>query len=169
MANTWNDIWPYIHNIIDNTLQKEMKITYKKKDSKINKLAEAQTVTPKQTHSFYPRVVNNTNIPFSKHEMTLLQNRLKYNLHIKRHNCLENLALEAETAVSKLPTSDRETYRKLVAERITTLHEGSKHPPTRKVQQEAKNIKSKLKTNKATVTRADKGNTLFILPTEQYN
>jgi hypothetical protein len=149
-----------------------MKTRYKKLDLKLNKLTEAQKVTPKQTQSFYPRVVNNTNIPFSNHEMTLLQKGLKYNLHTKRHNWLENLVLEAETAVSKLPTSDRETYRKPVAKRITTLHEGSKYPPTPKVQQEAKtikNIKSKLNTNKATVTRADKGNTLVILPTEQYN
>jgi hypothetical protein len=35
--------------------------------------------------------------------------------------------------------------------------------------QDHQELKSKLKTNKATVTRADKGNTLVILPTEQYN
>jgi hypothetical protein len=171
LANTWNGTWPYIHNTIENTLQKEMKTRYKKLDTKINKLTKAQTVTPKQTQNFYRRVVNNTNIPFSKQEMTLLHKGLKYNLHTKSHKWLENLALEAETAVSKLPTSDRETYGKVVAERITTLHQSNKHPTTPKVQQETKtikSIKSKLKTNNATVTRADKGNTLVILPTEQY-
>ena len=33
--------------------------------------------------NFYPRVVNNTNITFSKEELTLLNKELKYNLHFK--------------------------------------------------------------------------------------
>jgi len=85
---------------------------------------------------------------------------------------LKNLALEAETAVSHLPTADSDIYRKLVAERITTLHQNSKYPPTPIAQQESKTIKSiqsKLHNNNATITRADKGNTLVIIPTEQYD
>ena len=85
---------------------------------------------------------------------------------------MKNLALEAETAVSHLPTADRDTYKKLVAESITTLHQNSKYPPTPTAQQESKTIKSiqsKLHGNNATITRADKGNTQVIIPTEKYD
>jgi hypothetical protein len=171
LANTWNNTWPLIHNTLERTLQRDLQTKYKKLDTKINKLTETQTRTPHKTHTFYPRVVNKSNIPFTEAEMTLLQKGLKYNLHTKRNDWLKNLALEAETAITQLPTADRDVYRKQVAERITTLYRDSKHPPTPKVQQETKTIRSiqsKLQNNKATVTRADKGNTLVIKPTEQY-
>ena len=60
-------------------------------------------------------------------------------------------------------------YRKLIAERITILHQNSKHLPTPNAQQEAKtikNIQSKLQRNNTTVTQADKGKTLVILLTK---
>jgi hypothetical protein len=50
-------------------------------------------------------VINNTDISFTQCEMSLLQKGLKYNLHTKRENWIQNLTLEAETAIQKLPTS----------------------------------------------------------------
>jgi len=43
-------------------------------------------MTPQDKHTFHPRVINNTNIPFSNSEMTLLQKGLKYNLHTNKKN-----------------------------------------------------------------------------------
>jgi len=50
----------------------------------------------------------------------------------KKKNCLQNLALEAETVIMQLSTPDREVYRKLVAERINTLqqHNSPNHTHT---------------------------------------
>ena len=147
-----------------------MQKKYKKLDTKINKLSLTQTKTPRHTRNFFPRVVNDTNIPFTEQEMALLHKGLKYNLHAKQTNWLENLALEAETAVSQMPPSERDVYRKLVAERISNLHQNNNHPPTRKEQHEAntiRSIRSKIKSNNATVTRADKGNTLVIAQHKQ--
>jgi hypothetical protein len=53
--------------------------------------------------------------------MSLLQKGPKYNLHTKGHNWIQNLALEVETAITNLPTKERESYRRIVAERINTL------------------------------------------------
>ena len=103
--------------------------------------------------------------------MSLLQKGPKYNLHTKQQNWLQNLALEAETAISQLPTSNRDIYRKLVAERINTLQQNSNHHPTHNAHPEARTIKtiqSKLKSNNAVITGADKGNSLVILLTQQY-
>jgi hypothetical protein len=108
-----------------------MQAKYKKLDMKISKLTQTQTKTPRHTQDFYPRMINDTNIPFTEQEMALLHKGLKYNLHTKRKNWLENLALEAETAISQLPTSDQDIYRKLIAERVSNLHQNNHHPPTK--------------------------------------
>ena len=105
--------------------------------------------------------------------MNLLQKGVKYSLHTKRENWIQNLAFEAETAIKKLPTSDRELYRHMVAKRINTLQ---KNNNTQSIPNSAireaktmKSIQSKLRKNDANITRADKGNSTVILPTEQYN
>ena len=100
--------------------------------------------------------------------MGLLQKGLKYNIHAKKENWIQTLALEAETAVTQLPPNDRDVYRKLIAERIDNLH---KQNPAHNAHPEAKTIRSiqrKLKEHDAKVTTADKGNTPVILPTHQY-
>jgi len=92
-------------------------------DRKLERLSQTQSINPKEPVTFYPRVVNNTNIPFTRSETTLLQKGLKYNVHAKRENWIQNLALEAETAISLLPTNERQVHRKLVADRIDTLNQ----------------------------------------------
>jgi K+ transporter len=117
LTNIWNNIRQYIQSKIERKLQRDAREKYQNLDRKLNKLTQTQTKTPKQKHHSYPRVVNNTSI-FSKSEMALLQKGLKYNLHNKQKTWIQNLVLKAETAISKLPTSDRDVYRKLIAERI---------------------------------------------------
>jgi hypothetical protein len=95
---------------------------YKTLDAKLTKLTEQQTKTPQKPHTFYPRVINNTSIHFFEKETLLLNKGPKYNLHAKTTNWLTNLALEAETALAQLPSSDRDFYRKQIADRIETLH-----------------------------------------------
>jgi hypothetical protein len=67
-------------------LQRETQTKYKNLDRKLEKLTQTQRITPQEKHTFYPRVVNNTNISFSKSEMVLLQKGFKYNLHTKKEN-----------------------------------------------------------------------------------
>jgi hypothetical protein len=80
--------------------------------------------------------------------------------------------LEAETAITKLPPTDREVYRKLTAERISILIKENNPQCTQNTHPETKifkSIKTKLKENEAMVTRADKGNSLVMLPIKQYD
>jgi len=100
--------------------------------------------------------------------MRLLHKELKYNMHTKKKNWIQTLALEAETAINQLPATERVVYRKLVADQIDKLQ---RHNPTHMTHPEAKMIHSiqrKLKDNDATVTCADKGNSMVILHTHQY-
>jgi hypothetical protein len=107
---------------------------------KTKKLTQPQTTHPQQKHNFYPRVINNTDMPFSKCEMNLLQKGLKYNLHTKQANWIQNLALEAETAIQSLPASDRDIYRHTVAKRLNTLQRNSNTQPNPKIAQVVKFI-----------------------------
>ena len=117
---------------------------------------------------FHPRVINNTDIPFSDNEMRLLQKGLKYNTHAKNKDWIQTLALEAETAITKLPTNERDIYRKMVANRIDTLHRQNPEHETHPEAKTVNRIRKKLRDNDTMVTRADKGNSIVILPTTQY-
>ena len=105
-----------------------MILRYKTLDNKLARLAQQQTRTKTPKHSFYPRVLNMTDISFSEPEMTILQKGPKYNILSKPKDWLQTLALEAETAITLLPPSEREVYRKLTAERVSILQEDNKTP-----------------------------------------
>jgi hypothetical protein len=90
-------------------------------NKKLDNLSQSQTSTPQDKLSFYTRVINNTDITFSDNEMSLLQKGPRYNILAKRRNWIQNLALEAETAITQLPANEREAYRKIAADRIHTL------------------------------------------------
>ena len=100
---------------------KETKTKYRTLDNKLTHLTQTQTKTPHKTHKFYPRVINNTNICFSNGGTALLQKGLKYNLHSKPKNWIQNLALEAKTAINLVPSSEQDVHRMLVADRIDKL------------------------------------------------
>ena len=160
-------MWPHIHSTIEEKLHLETKIKYKNLDKKINQITKTQTTTPLKPHTFHPRVVNNTNINFTNNETALLQKGIKYNTQAKKKGWIQNVALEAETAFTQLPTNQREVYRKLVADSINTLEQKNpKHSIPRS--QNHKVNPNQTKRQNALVTRADKGNSIVILPTQQY-
>jgi hypothetical protein len=170
-ANQWQNSWPYIQHTIEEKLEKIFKQKYQSLNAKIEKLSREQTITPKTTQQFYPRVINNMDISFSEEENSLLEKGLKYDLHPKKKDWLKNLALEAETAITLLPTSDRDYYRKRVADKIKTMdarnHPHRNHGPPSEIRI-IKSIKEKLTENNAMIAQADKGKSIVILPSQQY-
>jgi hypothetical protein len=63
-------------------------------------MSKTQTNNPSYQKQFYPRVVNNMNITFTKQEISFLNKGLKYNVGYKK-KWIETLTLEAETAISQ--------------------------------------------------------------------
>jgi hypothetical protein len=168
LANTWGNAWAQVHGKIDDKIQKEARDRYRTIDRKLEALGKTQTAKLQEKRQFYPRVVNNTDINFSDQEMNMLQKGLKYNTHGKKKDWIQTLALEAETAISKLPVNERDPYRKIVAKRINVLQTKHPnhivHPETRTIN----SIRKKLEDNNAMITKADKGNTMVILPVTDY-
>jgi hypothetical protein len=106
---------------------------------------------------------------FSNNKIKLLEKGPKYNLHSNKKNWLITLALEAETAIMQLPIADRDYYRKQVADHIEELRNNSNpHNNTHPESITLKSIQAKLKINKAMTASADKGNSIVVLPIQQY-
>jgi len=113
---------------------------YKNLNIKLAKLEQQQTTTPREKQSFYHIIISNINITFTNNEISLLEKGLKYNLHTKKINCLTNLALEAETAVTQLPNHDSEFYRRQIGECIQTLHHQITSYPKQNTQLETRTM-----------------------------
>jgi hypothetical protein len=73
--------WHIIQNSVHECINKEMDKKYNNIKQKLNNLEHTQTSTPKHIETFYPRVVNNTNIRFTADELDLLNKGPKYNLN----------------------------------------------------------------------------------------
>jgi hypothetical protein len=75
-------------------------------DKKMDCLARNQVTAPDTSVTFYPRVVNKTDIDVFNEELFLLNEGMKYNVH-KKKVWVTNPALETETAISCFPESPR--------------------------------------------------------------
>ena len=86
--------------------------------------------------------MSNTGIAFYSKEIELLEKGPKYNLHHKKKNWLTNLALEAQTAISLLPTIDWEYFRNRVSGHLQKLKLQDKTNAQRNHQSEHRTMKS---------------------------
>ena len=130
-------------------------------------------VTTGPLPKFYPRVLNNTTIAFTSNELALLNKGLKYNLHNKQKHWVTTLALEAETVISLLPPLDQDPIRYQVNKNIQHLlrvtdENSTKHNQVHHEKKVLNNLRRKLEMNKATIIKADKGNTIVITYLENY-
>jgi len=85
------------------------------------------------------------------------------------------LALEAETALSYLPYTEQEGLRFQIARNLLSLYrhyENNKGYSTRNINLERhtiQSIKNKLQSNKAIITKTDKGNPIVITYQQNYS
>jgi hypothetical protein len=170
IANTWGNNWNIIEESINEKINIDSENKYKNINKKVENLKQYQTPNPTQKTEFYPRVINNTNITFTNEELNILNQGSKYNTKQKPKNWIRTLALEAETAINELPITEQDYTRWKVANTITKLYNSKQHQySNHKENKTLKAIKTKLQENKATITRADKGNTIVIIYQTEYN
>ena len=162
VAQEWGRWWNVVHESILQKINTEMERKYKIMDEKIKRLIQNHAHKPKTDISFYPRVVNNTNIKFSDEEIELINKGLKCNLGSKQKQWINNLAMEAEMAIMLLPPGEQDYIRHHVAKNITRLYQQQGQQATYRNTKEkredktAKQIKDKLKKNKAIISKVDK-------------
>ena len=174
-AQEWGNSWYTILDSVIESTNFELERKYKTIDAKLNKICNSQNQSNTLQKQFYPRVDNRTNITFSSDELTLLNKGLKYSLNFKRRNWIETLTLEAETGVSYLPHTEQEYLRYQIAHNIKQLyrhHDTTQGYNTRNINKEkqvVQSIKNKLQSNKAVITKADRGNTIVVTYQHDYH
>jgi hypothetical protein len=140
---------------------------------KLNKLEHTQTSNHKHVKTFFPRVVNN--MKFITEELNLLNKGLKYNLSHKNKNWFQTLAMETETAVAQVPTQEHECIRARAAYNLKqlyrkqTAHTHQNFNQAKKENHTLNQIKEKLESNMARISKADKGYSIVITYNKDYN
>jgi hypothetical protein len=67
LANFWTNLWPHMQHGVEGKLQKVCRFRYQTVDNKLRRLTQQQTTTPPSPeHTLHRRVVNMTDISFSK-------------------------------------------------------------------------------------------------------
>jgi hypothetical protein len=88
-AQFWQSSWFHIDQCLTDKLHLEIETKIKNQTNKlkkirgVNKSKENNNPTVNHKVQFYARLVNKTNVTFTKTERTLLEKGLKYNLHYK--------------------------------------------------------------------------------------
>jgi len=175
VTQEWGNTWHTIRDCIHANINKDMERKYNTIKQKLEKLEHTQANTPKHLKTFYPRVINNTNIKFTSDELILLNKGLKYNLSYKNKNWIKTLTLETESAITQLPAHEQEYVRTLAAHNLRQLYKwqiDNKQYNSNQATREhrvLKQIKEKLQSNEAIVSKADKGNSVVILYLQDYH
>jgi hypothetical protein len=95
---------------------------------------------------------------------------LQYNLQQQHKKWIEQLALEAETEISKLNILEQDHYRHLVANNIKNLiiREQRLNTLYKEEWNIIKNIKDKIKEHNLIIMKADKGKSIIIMEQHEY-
>jgi hypothetical protein len=117
-----------------------MKHKYKNINDKLNKLRKEQgSNTHKKTHAFYNRSRKYlSDVTFTGDEIQLLNKGLKYNLHHKKRNWIETLAIEAETAITQINQEEQAYMRQCVSNKLQKIIKAENN---RKITQKTKQNK----------------------------
>ena len=147
---------------------------YKNLDDKISRLANLQIERTEEKFMFYPRVICQTDIPFTEEQQTLLNNGIKYNLNHRNKCWIRKLGLEAENAITLLPLKEQVFMHNQAAKQIQriqaqqTTNSANIHKVHNAETKILNRIKEKLHRHKAMITKADKCNSTVILYFKDY-
>lgn len=176
-----SDILNDLMNTVKQNTEQLIKTKWEKQQQKINTLLKHSNNvknrnTTQPNHAFHKRLVNLTDIQFTKQETNLLEKGPKYNVNTQiTHRTIENLVTESEFIIKQ---QERNTNfnagltRELIAEEIRCIIKENKNDimsGTKSAEEETcRRIRNKLKNEGALITKADKGNTMVIMKQDDY-
>jgi hypothetical protein len=124
--------WCNARYTIFGCINQELVKKYKTIEIKLQTLVRTQIKQPENKNRFYPRFINKNDTEFTNDELTLLNNFLKYNPNHNQENRIKTLALEADTAITQLPTHEQDHIRYEVAHNITRPYKPQEQKHTNK-------------------------------------
>jgi hypothetical protein len=121
-ATFWDKNWNIIEKNIREILNLEMEKKYAVLNKKLNNLNKTNKHPHDSEQKFAQRVQNLSIVVFNPDEIRVLSKGLKYNLsYTNKSQWLENLVIETEAAITRLPISDQEGFRFLAKRNIDKI------------------------------------------------
>lgn len=187
-AKVFRDQWTHIHDEIQNKLQHEIDRKYLNMNKKIeqlerdritqtnintstNKHNNIQHNNPSTNITFYPRILNLSDIHINDTEKTLLEKGYKHSFEMNDRKKIESIVIDTETALANIPIEKQRDLKKQIASTIknTYMEETRTHNNTQTQNFRAlKDLNTKLKNNDVVHTRADKGNSIVLINNKDY-
>jgi len=170
-AQLYNGMWQYIQNNIDTKLSRDMDEVYERLNRKLSSLTQqnAQQNSPQGRHKRHVhekenRVINLTNITFTKEQIKTIEMGPQYAIERKPKSYINELITDTENAIKNLQSNMQNTFRHLTAKKIKQIGESNRHNTIHKRHQYNINqIKKTLQQNNLTIARADKSKALVII------
>lgn len=140
----------------------------KKIISLVNRQSKATKENTEETHKFYPRVVNLTDVQLNRDETSLLNKGPKYNLTPALNQInIKRIIADVKVATQSAKLSKSEACKIAIQTKDIITKEESKQK-SNKEYHILKSINNKLEVEKAIIIMADKGNTLVITSEDEY-
>lgn len=147
------------------------KLSVLRRESVTNNNVDMQRCFHDQSHNFYPRIKNLSDVQLSNEEVSLLNKGLKYNLQPPiNQKTLEQLAVDVEIAVvcNKKDQHVKNLATNLTANQIRTASRQSNRGSNNREYRIYKTLTQKITDNNLIVSKADKGNTVVIMERNNY-
>lgn len=172
--------WPIINNNIEIKIQYEMVKKYATINKKISDLENTPQINGRKpenpkytqhTQTFHPRVTNLTNLEINNEEKEILELGYKHNFITNTTQQIKSLIIECETAISNIEPTAQNLIREQLADNINRAYKNINE----KTQNDSKNklkivkqLNNKLLANNITNVKADKGNSIVLINTNEY-
>jgi hypothetical protein len=161
-----NNVWQYIQNSTDGKLNNKMDTLYQKLNQKLDILIKQSQTTHNRTGNTRapPRLINLTNITFTKERSHILTLGPNYALTRDRKDYINELTIGTESAIRQLEHKAQNTFRYMASTKIKQIKADNAHYTLHKrYQYNIKQIKYILRQNSLTIVRADKNKAIVII------
>jgi hypothetical protein len=175
-----NSMHPAVSNNVLEVIKQQIKRVTSKilftHNKKLRSLHDKQqnNINIRSHHTFYRRIANLSSINLTNAETILLSKGLSYNLPRFNNNYLVHEVVNAEATIRMLSdTNTQNEARTIINNKLNRLLKFNNINQRLKDKYSSdyrhiRNIKDKMNDNNVIITKADKGNTVVLLPHQEY-
>jgi hypothetical protein len=160
-------MWQCVQYNIDSKLNADMDLLYTKLNRKLDALTQHARIDNKlkeHTQMENNRVINMSNITFTKEQISTLKLGPQYAIERNPKQYIIDLIIDTENAIKHLQGNMQNTFRYMAAKKIKQVKESNRHNTMhRGYQYNINQIKKILQRNKLTIAKADKSKAIVII------
>jgi len=160
-------MWQHIQNSSDSQVNGLIDKIYQKLDKKLDILTK-QTKnmhnTDRSTHTFHSRLINVTNVKFTKEQINTLMLGPNYAVEREPKQYVNELIVDTENAIRRLDPKIQNTFRNLATKQIKHIMIINTHNMLHKTHKHNLNqIRNILQQSYRTLAKADKSKTIVFI------